>query len=144
MIQSELYEFHLKFGLKILHCGGTGMRLKKLGISLLLSAVAIVTPLSSAFADTSGWQKLGTYNESQVFYSGGGYIKLCAHAPIGILQFTLYEYDPDNADDYVTTTYLGDGDCQSIYVDKFVDGANNKAELYYKSSSNGTSVTVYD
>lgn len=119
------------------------MKLKKFAVSFALSVATLAVPFTSVFAE-SGWQKLGTYYESQVFHSGGGYIKLCAHAPVGILEFALYEYDPDNADDYVTTTYLGDGSCQTIYVDKFVDGTNNKAELYYKSSSNGTSVTVYD
>jgi hypothetical protein len=125
------------------YLGGIALKLKKLGVSMVLTSIALAIPFTSAFA-ASGWQKLGTYNESQVFNSGGGYVKVCAHAPVGILEFTLYEYDPDNADDYVDTLYLGDGSCQTVNVAKFVDGSNKKAELYYKSSSDGTSVTVYD
>jgi hypothetical protein len=129
--------------LKKFYLGGIALKLKKLGVSMALAGISLAIPFTSAFA-ASGWQKLGTFTESKVFNSGGGYVKVCAHVPVGLVEFTLYEYDPDNADDYVTTTYLGDGSCETIYVDKFVDGGNNKAELYYKSSSDGTSVTVYD
>ena len=120
------------------------MKLKKLGFSIALASIALAIPFTSVFADSAGWQKLGTYSQSQIFYSGGGYIKFCAHVPVGIIEFDLYEYDPDNADDYVGTTYLSDGECQTFNVDKFVDGTNHKAELYYHASSSGTSATVYD
>lgn len=119
------------------------MKLKKIGISMALASMSLAIPFTSVFA-ASGWQKLGTFKENQRFNSGGGYIKVCAHSPVGILEYSIYEYDPDNADDFVKTVYLGDGDCAKISVAKFVDGSNKKAELYYTSTSSGTSVTVYD
>jgi hypothetical protein len=132
--------------------------LKKLGASIVLASIALSIPFTSAFA-ASGWQYIGDGNviiwsstlgkyKTPTFNSGGGYIKICVNIPghnETTADFTLYEYDESNADEKIEyTTYLSDGLCTTFYVDNYVDGDNNKAELYVASKYKGTIVSFYD
>ena len=117
------------------------MKLKKLCASLFLAATTLVTPFSSAFAGS--WDYLGSYDFHQnsaglyvtnIVYSTGGYFKVCAHTNVS-KYYTLKEYDPDNADDTVGTVLLSNGDCHTFYVQNFVDGTNNRAELYVETNN---------
>jgi hypothetical protein len=118
------------------------MRVKKLGASLLLSAVVLLIPLSSAFAE-AGWQYYGldTFHKnsagnyvSDVYTSDGGEIRICA-ATYKTISYKAYEYDPDNADDYVGSYTLSNGQCHDFYVEGFRDGSNNAPEIYFSVGS---------
>jgi hypothetical protein len=114
------------------------MSFKKLGASLFLSAVVLLIPLSSAFA-AAGWQYLGFdsfhknskgYYVSDVYTSDGGYIRICA-ATYKEVIYRAYEYDPDNADDYIDGVLLSNGECYDFKVEGYRDGSNNRPEIYF-------------
>ena len=114
------------------------MSIKKFVATLFLSATTLLIPLSSVFA-ASGWQYLGFdyfhknssgYYVSDVYTSDGGYFRICAATGSSVI-YRLYEYDPDNADDYIGGVLLKNGQCHDFYVENYRDGTNNKPELYF-------------
>jgi hypothetical protein len=144
------------FAFAVYLLGGVWMGMKKLGVSLVLSVVALVTPFTSAFAAAGSWDYLGSKN----FYyssnaagnitdyvnSGGGNFKVCSNTLVTNLV-VLYEYDPGSGnDDKIGYAYLGGGgDCEIFSVGKYVDGDNNKAEIYaWTADSQISSVKFYD
>ncbi|WP_249669890.1 M23 family metallopeptidase [Polycladospora coralii] len=62
--------------------------------------------------------------------------------------YTVWEYDPDNPDDFVAKIYLEHGVTYNVKdINKFVDGTNNTAEFYLKKDHNTSTyakVQVYD
>jgi hypothetical protein len=130
------------------------VNLKKIGASLLLSAVAIATPFSSAFADDLTYKGDFYFSASANSYgyyttaytnSGGGLFKFCPQNFSGTQVFSLYEYDPDNPDDLVDRVSLSSGNCAILSVDSFKDGSNGYAELYVATTSTAPQyATFYD
>ncbi|MGA8941920.1 MAG: hypothetical protein WB502_04280 [Thermoactinomyces sp.] len=70
--------------------------------------------------------------------SGGGDFMFCLNSGPSTYYY-MYEYDPDNADEYVGYVYLRAGQC-GVFRDigKFVDGNNKKAEFYVAKNVGGT------
>ena len=130
------------------------MKIKKLGASLLFTAIAIVTPFSSAFAGS--WDYLGNYSfhynssagryVTNIVNSTGGYFKFCTSQwGTSVKSYTVWEYDPDNPDDKIASfDFLSNGDCKTIYVDNYVDGSNKRAEIYISTDSYLASSTYVD
>lgn len=112
-----------------------------------------------------GWQEIATdwftykndnkfrSNPDTVAYSGGGDfgIRISAHSATGVpssasntlARYSLYEYDPQNQDDYVSTvnvngprTYIGKYDVVWRNIGDYVDGTNGKAEFYVAHAEN--------
>ncbi len=113
---------------------------KKLGVSLFLSAVTLLIPLSAAFADTLDyfhWNSSSGMYVSDTYTVTGSYIEICADiSSTSAKTYKLYEYDPDNPDDYVGSVTLYNGQCHTFYgMNNFHDGGNNAAELYFGTSS---------
>ncbi|WP_431997307.1 hypothetical protein [Streptomyces fungicidicus] len=121
--------------------------------TLAMSLISI----SPASADSSGWQNLGnsnfhscgTYCHTDVFSSGGGYVRTYLYTPSSnIKSVQVWEYDPDNADDFIITLDLADYWYKDCYVGNFTDGSNGEAEIYYRYSDSvftgGDFVQVYD
>jgi hypothetical protein len=140
----------------IISGGMNSMRIKKLGASLLLSAVALVTPFSAAFAE-AGWQKVHwnedglTWNSSSGLYvtdvitSDGGDVKICVAVASGSAKtFKAFEYDPDNADDFIDSWTLSNGQCVTFNVDRFRDGSNNRPEIYVGTTYSSSGVDMWD
>ncbi|MCS1351512.1 DUF3238 domain-containing protein [Mechercharimyces sp. CAU 1602] len=103
---------------------------------------------TQSISDDGEWERIGedlkfTHISDQVSYSGGDF-----KAQIWGLSandtnktFKLYEYDPDNDDDYVgeCTVTTNAYDCIWEGIDDATDGPNEKAELYLKTEA-GTNV----
>ncbi len=128
------------------------MNVKKVGASLLTSAIVLATPFTAfaaltykgtyAFSPNSDYTALKT----KVISSDGGDFKICPSALVS-KYYTLYEYDPDNADDKVGTVLIGGGGCYTFKDVGKYDPAGNNPEFYVVTSTYqgyGTSVTVYD
>lgn len=111
----------------------------------------------------AGWQEIATdwftmYNDSQfrtsankvIAYSGGGDFGLRVYpygAPLSIkgdyalINYQLFEYDPQNSDDYVGSgSFIGNAfskyDIVWRGIGDYVDGTNGKAEFYVKHGEN--------
>jgi hypothetical protein len=133
------------------------MKVKKLLATLILSVASLVIPLSSVLA-ASGWQWIDyvyittwspTFKKykSDVFKSGGGYIKACFDvASTSAKDFTLYSYNPGSGNDKKvgSTIYLKNKQCAEWYVKPYVDGSNKKAELYFISTSGLSGANIWD
>ncbi|MCH5583712.1 hypothetical protein MK805_01840 [Shimazuella sp. AN120528] len=136
------------------------MNLKKIAVPFLGSLFALVLPLSSAFADSAGWQ-LKTweqvhYNSTLDYYITGvdnahvsGNVLICLRSG-GEAYFYVKEYDPDNADDFVTYTYLtptsstNSTACKMIDISSYQDGSNNQAEIYVQTTNKNAVFAIYD
>jgi hypothetical protein len=96
-------------------------------------------------ADCSGeWDYLGSstfYSVNGYYYSytvnsGGGDFKICVMTGSGSDHlYGLFEYDPDdeglNSDEKIGSSKpLSNGDCATWSVGAYVDGSNNRAEIY--------------
>jgi hypothetical protein len=127
------------------------MSLKKTILPFLISIFTLLLPVSSAFADSAGWQRLtweSTHWNSTLnaWITGvdnahaSGYVRICNELTSegnGRL-ITIKEYDPDNADDVIATNrYLEPNTCLSYYIQPWVDGTNAQAEIYVQLSNNG-------
>jgi hypothetical protein len=120
----------------------------------LIAAVGMLamSTLSAAPASAAaGWQSLGNSDfyldadgsgcHTKKFYSGGGYIRVSYYRPghpdNKTSHVRVYEYDPNNADDFVHEFFPYDGQAFVIDVDRFVDGDNKKAEIYFRGPCTG-------
>lgn len=74
--------------------------------------------------------------------STGGYLQFCVTAG-SLSTYKLYEYDPNDADEYVGEVSLTPGGCASMYVDPYVDGDNRRAELYVGTGSSSARYAAY-
>ncbi|WP_079709535.1 hypothetical protein [Paraliobacillus ryukyuensis] len=96
--------------------------------------------------DPSDWRKDGTY-----YSTGGDYALVIPPHEMDELKvgsepattIKLYEYDPQNRDDYVASYITSVMYRPNFYIvfrniDKYVDGANSKAEFYTKHRTNYT------
>ena len=126
---------------------------KMLATCVLGLGILVGTGATSAFADSAGWQYAG--EDSFVINGEQGVVKSYwgdyhsfyhnlklvppAYTPNNNsynarLQIHLYEYDPDNADDYITTFYVDgnntDGKYFTLDITPFQDGTNDLAEVY--------------
>ncbi|MDR2993760.1 MAG: hypothetical protein LBV11_08020 [Bacillus cereus] len=133
------------------------MNLKKIGLSLALSAVALVTPLTSAFAaggewdylgwETTHWNSTTGYYITDPVYSSGGDFKVCGTVNTNAVMY-LYEYDSgSNKDEYVgqLNAYAGKESCKIFRsIGKFVDGDNKKAEFYIRTHANISGAEFWD
>ncbi|MBA4602841.1 hypothetical protein [Thermoactinomyces mirandus] len=128
------------------------MKLKKLSIAILVWICVLMLPFSTGLASNEGmaetvvfaptgilpmgpgeWDYVGssTFVSSSAYArSGGGDFMFCLN-PGPSTYYYLYEYDPDNADEYVGYVYLKAGQCGVFRnIGKYVDGKNKKAEFY--------------
>jgi hypothetical protein len=126
--------------------------MKKAVLPFLISIFTLLLPVSSAFADSAGWQRLtweSTHWNSTLnaWITGvnnahaSGYVRICNELTSGGSGrlITIKEYDPDNADDVIATNkYLEPQQCLSHYIQPWVDGDNNKAEIYVQLTNNGS------
>ncbi|MFJ8002977.1 hypothetical protein [Streptomyces fagopyri] len=122
--------------------------------SALISAMGVlaISTLSTVPASAeAGWQSLGNSDfyldadgsgcHTETFSSGGGYIRASYYRPghpdtATILR--VYEYDPDNADDYITEWDTYDSSIPAtFYVENYTDGDNGKAEIYFRGPCTG-------
>lgn len=127
-------------------------------LALLGAAIGGLTlPLATAgpAAAGPGWDKVGStklvaphakpnyYKSEQTGPSAGGSFKVC-FSPTGGESYTMYEADSGNADDKVGNFQVGkDGCIVADNISKFVDGSNNRAELYVTTKSLKTRKVVY-
>ncbi|MCW8384481.1 hypothetical protein [Streptomyces justiciae] len=119
---------------------------RKLNILGTAAAVASIPffAASPAWAGPGEWDYLGSstfYSVNGYYYSytvnsGGGDFKICVTTgATSDHLYGLFEYDPDdnglNSDEKIgSSVALGNGDCASWHVEAYVDGDNNRAELY--------------
>jgi hypothetical protein len=127
------------------------MNVKKVSVSLMASAIVLATPFT-AFAALTYKGTYSFYSNSsntayvtKVISSDGGDFKICPNTLV-TKAYDLYEYDPDNADDYVGTVWSS-GECETFKNVGSYDPKGNPPEFYVKTSTYqayGTSVKVYD
>ncbi|GAA5036349.1 hypothetical protein GCM10023317_90290 [Actinopolymorpha pittospori] len=85
-----------------------------------------------------------------MFESGGGAFRVTWHYPGGdpndVTSLSLWEYDPDNADDFVDNIRQIRNGTSVIFTDisYTVDGTNRKAELYFRGPCTDNFVHVDD
>jgi hypothetical protein len=130
------------------------MKLKKIKHLFALFfalACSFVIPFSSANAGAGEWDYLGhsgwVSRTTSIVESGGGNFMFCVEGYNNDTLYHLYEYDPDNADDYVGffDAELDPDKCTSAWnIDNFVDGTNDKAEFYVKANDGNFKVHWYD
>lgn len=128
------------------------MNVKKVGVSLLTSAFVLATPFT-AFAALVYKGNYGFhYNSDRTAYvtnvisSDGGDFKICPTALV-TKSYTVYEYDPDTADENLGTVWLSSDQCHTFKNVGKYDPSGNKPEFYVKTSTyqgHGISVKVYD
>jgi hypothetical protein len=131
------------------------MRLKKIITSFVMMISALVIPFSSVFAGsyqyvgthyTQYWSSTwnGSRTEIPAEYMGGDYMKICVGGSTAD-NYRVYEYDPNNADDFIGSKWLGGqyADCGEFYIGNQTDGDNNKAEIYVVASEYGA-IDFYD
>lgn len=121
-------------------------------ISAALAALALsisgATSASAADWDYLGnsffqWNSTsGSYLTKQ-FQSTGGYFKICTTYGSPKATYTIWEYDPDNADDWVGSYTLGSEACATHYVQSFVDGDNRRAELFVETNNETVGANEY-
>ncbi|QNP74882.1 hypothetical protein IAG44_39295 [Streptomyces roseirectus] len=99
---------------------------------------------------TTGFTYLGSGNYISTGYalSHGGEFHACVTTSwSGSADYALYEYDESNSDEKVgsTRTQIAGG-CETWNVGAYVDGDNNRAELYLATNDPGSQklVTFYD
>jgi hypothetical protein len=128
------------------------MNVKKVGISLLAFSFVLATPFTAFAALTYKGNYSLNYNSSRTAYvtkvisTDGGDFKICPSTLV-TKAYDLYEYDPDNADDYIDTAWLSNGDCYTFKNLGNYEPGDNPPEVYVKTSpyqAYGTSVKVYD
>lgn len=129
--------------------------MKKISFLVMSFVFALLIPLSSAHAGGNGqWNYLGSYDlnyrsqygwwdTANVRSTGGG---LRIKGEIYNVDYELWEYDPgSNNDDYIGHHFQGVWDPYGIFnVNSYVDGSNNRAELYVKTYADGDSVKFWD
>jgi hypothetical protein len=112
---------------------------------------ALVIPFSSVFAGAGEWDYLGLYPipvghyATKTVKSGGGDFKVCVVYAANNQTFTYELYEDDsypNPDDYVGKATLSEGQCKVFNVRDYVDGSNDKAELYLFREYKSEYVTV--
>lgn len=126
--------------------GGMGMKKFKMSVAALV--VALLVPSSTIAYGTGDWDDLGEHtftDESKIFYSGGGDLKVCLSEDSQHGLYDLYEEDPFNPDDLVEKNvgYYGlpsngwDSNGCHIFRDigGFVD--DGQAEFYLKIYDGG-------
>ncbi len=138
------------------------MNFKKTIIPFLASLFALAVPFSSAFADSAGWQGTNVWqqrvhwNDTLNYYItdvGGapvsGNVLICLRNG-GETYFYVKEYDPDNADDYVTythlnpTSYTDSSHCKMLDISAYTDGDNHQAEIYVQTKNSNAIFSIYD
>ncbi|TCW41679.1 hypothetical protein EDC32_1011346 [Laceyella sacchari] len=146
------------------------MNLKRVSLCLLALACALIIPFTTASASEVGqkglvvpkstvlsgngastygpgeWDYVGssTFTYSSAYaYSGGGDFMVClASGPS--TTYYLYEYDPNNADEFVGYVYLSAGQCGVFRgIGGYVDGDNKKAEFYVEKDVGGTATVDF-
>ncbi|MXQ53333.1 hypothetical protein [Shimazuella alba] len=128
------------------------MKVKKVGVSLLASAFVLATPFTAFAALTYKGNYSFNYNSNRTAYvtkvisTDGGDFKICPSTLV-TKSYDLYEYDPDNADDYIGSAWLSTGDCYTFKNLGNYEPGSNPPEVYVKTSTYqayGSSVKVYD
>jgi hypothetical protein len=137
--------------------------MKKIGLSLIVLAFALVIPFSSVNAAGNGsWDYLdsrkltknstyGFYDTTNVASTGGGFkiIAVDNNHDYGF-RIELWESDPGPGnDDYVGYEYIDRVQDEGIFrnINRFVDGSNRRAEFYAKSNdpdTNGVWIQFWD
>ncbi|GAA2335169.1 hypothetical protein [Streptomyces cuspidosporus] len=112
------------------------------------SAAADVPP-SWDLMFTTGFDYLGSkvWRSKDAALSHGGEFHACIKTSYaGDARYALFEYDAENGDEQVGSTRTQTaGGCETWDVDAYVDGDNNRAELYIVTNDPGTkTVTYYD
>lgn len=130
---------------------------KFLTIALGVVAVSTLSLAPASAADPPGWQIIGardfymsgsTCATSPALVAQGGYILteyIRPGFPDDLTHIQIWEDDPDNADDYITTLAIKDGQAYQNLIEDYTDGDNGSAEIYYKGPCTGAPwVSVYD
>lgn len=144
------------------------MTLKKISMLVLAFAFVFVIPFTSVSASekelvnsvvttpsvspmgAGEWDYVGSshvsYLDAGIYRSGyahstGGDFLVCATRGN---YYALWEYDPTNADDHVSTKWIPAGGCTAWRdIGGFVDGDNKKAEFYVVANASAY-VDFYD
>ncbi|GAA1292455.1 hypothetical protein GCM10009647_002540 [Streptomyces sanglieri] len=122
----------------------------------LVAAVGTVTiftfstSTATASGDPAGWQLVGGSDfypdaegsgcHTKPLNSGGGNIRVTYHTYGGhdeMRSLGIWEYDPDNPDDFIIRIDVANGWSKTANVDGFTDGANGKAELIFRGPCTG-------
>ncbi|MFF0724442.1 hypothetical protein [Streptomyces sp. NPDC004134] len=111
------------------------------------TSVTADVPPSWDFMFTTGFTFLGegVYRANAAALSHGGEFHACISTPFDYdAQYALFEYDEGaNADEHVGSTRTQTaGGCETWDVDAYVDGDNNRAELYIVTNDPGAGKTV--
>lgn len=120
-----------------------GRKLNILGTAAVVAALPLLAA-SPASAGAGEWDYLGSstfYSVNGYYYSytvnsGGGDFKICVTTGSSSDHlYGLFEYDPDdnglNSDEKIGSSKpLSNGDCATWSVGAYVDGDNNRAEIY--------------
>lgn len=128
---------------------------KRIAAVLGTAVTATVLAAPSATAGPGEWDFLGQYalyesSQPGVYRtltakSGGGDLRVCLlDGPSWTARYSLWEYDPNNADDHVMDFYLDEGRCVVFRsIGGYVDGDNNRAEFYIRATVRGL-VEIHD
>lgn len=98
-----------------------------------------VSPLGPGEWDPAGQRIFYGDHSNNPVYSGGGdfMIRMIQIPNPSGTTYKLYEYDPNNADDYVGQFTFRASDVWWTLrgIGNYVDGSNGKAEFYLKTSN---------
>ncbi|GAA2324680.1 hypothetical protein [Streptomyces violaceusniger] len=103
-----------------------------LGLAVPASATAADVPPSWDFVTSTKFFEIAGVYYSYDAESHGGEFHACIHTTWnGEAQYALYESDPDSSHELVGTIRTQTaGGCETWNVSAYVDGSNNRAELY--------------
>jgi hypothetical protein len=128
------------------------LKMKNIGMIFAVAAllfVSLIVPFSSTEAayELLGRRTTNTYSSyydafmTSNVQSTGGWLGINSEQS-GV--YDVYEYDPNNGDDFIGVYSISSSEFQEVYVDNYVDGSNNRAEIYLVSSYSGDSFVLYD
>ncbi|MDU0155840.1 hypothetical protein [Bacillus cabrialesii] len=140
----------------------------KVFVAFLFCISLLCAGLNSNIASaSSGWDRVNSDTSVTIgpnvfvrtdYYttkSSGGDFAIKFNKPAqnihGEIKVQLWEFDPNNGDDYVGTRTISGSGGWAIFrgIGKYVDGSNKRAEFYIKVKGNGdrpdwVAVTFYD
>ncbi|MBM7551631.1 hypothetical protein [Thalassobacillus pellis] len=125
--------------------------MKKLCLTFIAFVLVLTMPLASAHAgsydhigtrETNKWSDYYGMWKTSTISSGGGYLKVLVDYGA---RYYVYEYDPgSNKNEYLGAWYADANTTFELHVEGYVDGSNNRAEIYVVSSAYDVLLNFWD
>ncbi|GAA3540073.1 hypothetical protein [Streptomyces osmaniensis] len=115
-----------------------------LGTAVIVAALPLLAASPASAGAGENW-----YYYSYTVNSGGSDFKICVTTGSSSDHlYGLFEYDPDdnglNSDEKIGSSKpLSNGDCATWSVGAYVDGDNNRAEIYVATEDNKVQSVKY-